>query len=208
MSDLYFSVDVETSGPTPLYHSMFSIGVAVIREDKIVSEFTRNLQVLDPYVLEDEPIPGYISTKRFWETYPDAWKAHRSGTLYTPEKAFSDLGVWVDEVRQLGELPVFLAYPATFDFAWCLAYGRKFASRDWKFGFSGFCMQSFAAAILNVPFSQARSKNWPRAWKSHTSSHTHIAVQDAVEQAKTFIEMRKSLQQKRKFLNPNNGFTC
>jgi len=184
IQDLYFSVDIETSGLVPLHNSMFSIGAVAIHGDEIISSFTRNLEVLDPFNFD-------YDTRLWWQNYPDAWIAHRMLPIVAPNVVFTDFGLWIDSVLQPNEIPVFLAYPATFDFSWCLAYGTKFAPELWKFAFAGFDMQSYAAALLNVPFSQARAKNWPKEWRAGTSTHTHIALDDAIEQAKQFIEMRK-----------------
>lgn len=188
LDDLYFSVDIESSGLVPLFHSMYSVGVAAIRGDEIIGTFERNLHVLDPFKRDPD-------TTEFWNKFPAAWEAHRKGILSQPADAFRELGIWIDEIKKPSEIPVFLAYPATFDFAWCLQYGQAFAPSYWKFAYAGFDMQSYAACLLNIPFSRARGKNWPKKWTNHTSHHSHVALEDSIEQAKTFIQMRKSRQQ-------------
>jgi hypothetical protein len=193
LADLYFSVDMEASGPVPLYHSMYSFGVAAIRGDEIIGTFERNLFTLNPYVVDPE-------TNLFWNEFPKAWEAHRSGILHPPATAMRELGEWVSSIKLVREIPVFLAYPATFDFSWMMAYGMKFAPDYWEFAYAGFDMQSYAACLLNLPFSQARGKNWPERWTNHTKTHTHVALQDAIEQAKDFIEMRNSRQDLQKTL--------
>lgn len=180
--DLYFSVDVETSGFVPMYHSMFSFGAAVVRGDEIVGTFERNLDVLNPFIQD-------IDNRRFWDEHPVAWQSHRKNIVKLPT-AMSEFHQWVKSVSRSDEVPVFLAYPAAFDFAWMMGYGERFSPVNYPFGHAALCMQSYAAALLNVPFSQARQKNWPNAWQRHMR-HTHIALNDAMDQAKAFIEMQR-----------------
>ena len=183
--DLYFSVDVETSGLVPMYHSMYSFGVVAIRDGEIVDTFEHNLEPLNPFVRDNDNI-------RFWKEHQAAWEAHRRFPILKPNVAFNELHEWVRYTTQSDEVPVFVAYPAAFDFGWMEQYGDRFSPDNYPFGHSAFCMQSMAATILNVPFSQAREKNWPEAWRKEMS-HTHIALNDALDQARVFILMQKEL---------------
>lgn len=194
--DLYFSVDVETLGLIPVRNSLISLGAAVIRDDEIIDTFSRNVTEQPGTIwggAEEAMDPGMLTIREFWLKFPEAYKATQVRPIDVTA-AFMEFGTWVRSHVRSSEYPIFLAYPATFDFTFCSVLCNLHCPEYWPFGFAAFDMQSYAAAILNVSFSQARSKNWPKQWRSHTRTHTHIAVDDAIEQAKTFIEMRKWLR--------------
>src|ERR1043165_908348 len=106
MPEIYLSTDVETDGPIPGPHSMLSFGSAAYAADKtLVSTFTANLETL----------PGaapHPKTAAWWATQPDAWAACRTN-LEAPEAAMKRYVAWI---RSLDGRPVFVAYPAGFDF--------------------------------------------------------------------------------------------
>jgi DNA polymerase III alpha subunit (gram-positive type) len=191
--DLYFSVDVETTGLIPVKHSILSLGAVAIRNDEILGEFERNI-FPQPEAVWQPAEYGLDSNEEFWNKFPEAFQATLVNQVDVKD-AFVDFGNWVRGLTRPNEYPVFLAYPATFDFTFCSVLCNIYCPESWLFGFAGFDMQSYAAALLGVPFSQARAKNWPKFWTKVAGRHEHVALSDAIGQAKTFIEMRKYAQQ-------------
>jgi hypothetical protein len=177
MSEIYISTDVETDGPIPGPHSMLSIGSAAYRADKqLVATFSANLETL----------PGasaHPRTAEWWATQPEAWAACRKD-LETPETAMVRYVAWV---RSLQGKPVFVAYPAGFDFLFVYWYLIRFVGES-PFSHSALDMKTFAMAVLKSDFREATKKNMPKRWFD-TKAHTHVALDDALEQGTLFCNM-------------------
>ena len=116
MNEIYVSTDVETDGPIPGPHSMLSLGSAAYTADKrLLATFSVNLHALAGAA----PDPR---TAAWWATQPDAWAACRSN----PETPVDAMPRYRDWLRALPGKPVFVAYPAGFDFA-AVAASDEFA---------------------------------------------------------------------------------
>ena len=104
--EIYVSTDGETVGPIPVVYSMLSIGSAAYLSDKtFLSGFTVNLETLPDASQHPE-------TMRWWEGQPEAWAACRQN-VQPPEEAMKNYLTWL---KSLPGHPVFVAYPAAFDF--------------------------------------------------------------------------------------------
>ena len=71
-------------------------------------------------------MPGasaHPKTAAWWKTQPQAWAACRSD-LHTPERALPQYVAWL---RALPGKPVFVGYPAAFDFMFVYWYLLRFA---------------------------------------------------------------------------------
>jgi hypothetical protein len=177
MSEIYISTDVETDGPIPGPHSMLSLGSAAYTADKrLLSTFSANLETL----------PGasaHPETAAWWATQPEAWAACRAD-LEPPESVMKRYADWVD--AQPGK-PVFVAYPAGFDFLFVYWYLIRFAGRS-PFGFSALDMKSFAMAVLRRDYRASTKAAMPRRWFDDLP-HSHVALDDAIEQGALFCNM-------------------
>ncbi len=188
-SDLYISVDIETNGPIIGQNAMLSFGCAALRGDEIVSTFTRNLIIPEGTTTDAD-------TMEFWAQYPDAYKATQVNQD-APEDAFKALCSWVFDLKLEDEIPVFMATPIGMDFSWMFYYGMNVAPVQWwkTFNFQGLDIQSYAVAAFNKPYIHSAKKYWPKkcrkpeTWEGFT--HTHVALDDAIEQALQFVEIRK-----------------
>ena len=181
MSELYFSVDVETDGPIPGPHSMLSFGaVALDLDGNEHAAMEWNLDLLE----EAKPHPD---TQRFWMENPAAYRATREATKPSSQ-AMNEFVNLVDEISgKLNLKPVFVAYPAGFDFLFMYWYMIQFVGRS-PFSFSALDMKSYAMAKLSLPYRQSTKRNFPKAWIPQLP-HTHIALDDAREQGLIFLEM-------------------
>ena len=180
MSEIYVSTDVETDGPIPGPHSMLSLGSAAYTADKrLVATFSANLETLPDAA-------AHPQTAAWWRTQPEAWAACRSG-LEAPEAAMKRYADWVDA---LGGKPVFVAYPAGFDFLFVYWYLIRFAGRS-PFGFSALDMKSFAMAQLRLDYRASTKKAMPGHWFDPLP-HSHVALDDAIEQGALFCNMLKA----------------
>ena len=125
MPEIYVSTDVETDGPIPGPHSMLSFGSAAYLTNKtLVSTFEANLETLDG-------AQGHPDTMAWWQTQPEAWAACREN-LQTPETAIKNYVAWL---KSLPGKPVFVAYPAGFDFTLFILVFNSLCGRESVFAF-------------------------------------------------------------------------
>jgi hypothetical protein len=177
MPEIYVSTDVETDGPIPGPHSMLSFASAAYTADKtLLGTFSANLETLPGAA-------GHPQTMAWWETQPVAWAACRQN-LQTPEKALPEYAAWL---KALPGKPVFVGYPAVFDFMFVCWYLHRFAG-DNPFSFSALDMKSYAMAMLKKRFGETVKRNMPRRWFDPLP-HTHLALDDALEQGALFCNM-------------------
>ncbi len=180
--EIYVSVDVETDGPIPGPHSMLSVGCAAYLADKtLVSTFSANLDTLPG-------ASGHPRTMAWWKTEPAAWEAHRKNCV-PPEQAMRDLVAWV---RALPGTPVFVALPVAFDFMFVQWYLIRFAQAA-PFGHSGIDLRTLAMALENANWQHTAKGHMPSRWNDPLP-HTHIALDDALEQGAMFCNMLAELR--------------
>lgn len=178
-AEIYISTDVETDGPIPGPHSMLSIGSAAYSADKtLVSTFSANLETLPGAAADPK-------TAAWWTTQPDAWAACRKD-LETPQAAMTRYVAWI---KQLKGKPVFVAYPAGFDFLFVYWYLIRFAGES-PFSHSALDMKTFAMALLKTGYRDSTKRNMPRHWFDKLP-HSHVALDDAIEQGALFCNMLK-----------------
>ena len=177
MVEIYVSTDVETDGPIPGPHSMLSLGSAAYTADKqLVATFSANLDTL-------EHASAHPKTAEWWATQPQAWAACRQD-LETPQAAMRRYIEWV---KSLPGKPVFVAYPAGFDFLFVYWYLIRFVGES-PFSHSALDVKSFAMAVMKTNYRDSTKRNMPKHWFDPLP-HTHVALDDAIEQGAMFCNM-------------------
>ena len=177
MIELYVSTDVEADGPLPGPNSMLSFGSAAYKADKtLVGTFSANLET----IAGSQPDP---ETTAWWKTQPEAWAACRKD-LEPAETAMRRYVAWL---KALPGKPVFVAYPAGFDFLFVYWYLRRFAGES-PFSYSALDVKSYAMAVLGTGFRETSKRNMPERWFDDLP-HTHVALDDALEQGALFCNM-------------------
>jgi hypothetical protein len=177
MTEIYISTDVETDGPIPGPHSMLSLGSAAYTADKrLVSTFSANFQTL-------QEATAHPRTAQWWATQPEAWAACRKD-LELPEAAMARYVAWI---KTLPGKPVFVAYPAGFDFLFVYWYLMRFVGES-PFSHSALDVKSFAMAVMKKDYRESTKKNMPKHWFDKMP-HTHVALDDAIEQGALFCNM-------------------
>lgn len=176
--EIYVSTDIETNGPIPGTYSMLSFGSAAFNDAGImISTFSRNLEKLA--AASEHP-----DTMKWWSTVPQAYAETRVNTV-DPVSAMRDYVNW------LGELPgnvVFVGYPATFDFMFVYWYLITFVGHS-PFSFSALDIKTYAMATLNSSFKGSTKRKMPKNWFKKTLKHSHVALEDAIEQGHLFCSM-------------------
>eukprot|EP01120_Amphizonella_sp_Union-15-10_P003345 TRINITY_DN13767_c0_g1_i1.p1 TRINITY_DN13767_c0_g1~~TRINITY_DN13767_c0_g1_i1.p1 ORF type:complete len:259 (+),score=43.03 TRINITY_DN13767_c0_g1_i1:92-778(+) len=184
--------DIEADGKVPGLSSMLSFASVAITIDKqVIGTFEKNLDFLEGAKSDPE-------TLQWWQTTAkDAWEKCRANTV-PPEYAMKEFDKWV---RSFPGKPVFVAYPLSFDWMWIYWYLIKFVGES-PFGFSGaVCMKSYAWSILQGEFRAVSKRNMPKRWFENLP-HTHIAIDDSLEQALTFINILRESRH----LEPLTGY--
>jgi hypothetical protein len=177
MAEIYISTDVETDGPIPGPHSMLSFASAAFRGDgSLVDTFTRNLELLPGAA-------GHPATMDWWGKNAVAWDACRANPS-NPVVAMQEYVAWLGT---LPGKPVFVAYPAGFDFLFVYWYLMRFVGHS-PFSFSALDIKTYAMAMLKIDYRQATKAHMPKRWFSQRR-HTHVALDDALEQGELFCRM-------------------
>lgn len=177
--EIYISTDIETDGPIPGPNSMLSLGSAAFTpEGKMLSTFSVNLETLPGA----KPNPD---TMAWWKQNQTAYEETRKGPK-DPQRAMQEYTSWIN--KQNGK-PVFVGYPAGFDFLFVYWYLINFTGAS-PFSFSALDVKTYAMAVLKSEYRQSTKKNMPKHWFSN-DPHTHVAVEDAIEQGHLFCNMLK-----------------
>lgn len=172
MSEVYISVDVETSGPIPGTYSMLALGACE------VGRMDRRF---------------YVELRPTGELFvPDAMKvvgrslADFAESGNEPVTAMAEFKDWILQVSE-GRDPVFVGFNATFDWSFVNWYFHTYLG-DNPFGFGGIDIKSYYMGLAGCRWADTRSSRIPNQFKGE-SPHTHNALDDAVEQAEMFKRM-------------------
>jgi hypothetical protein len=175
--EIYVSTDIEADGPIPGPYSMLSLGSAAYRADgSLVGTFMANLKTLDGAT--EDP-----NTMAWWAGRPEAWKACREN-LREVQEAMEEYVAWLE---CLPGRPVFVGYPAAYDFAFVYWYLIRFAGRS-PFSFSALDIKTLAMVLLGTEYRATTKKAMPHRWFGE-ARHDHAALGDAIEQGQLFCNL-------------------
>jgi len=119
-AEIYISTDVEADGKIPGVSSMLSFGSAAYTAEKnLIATFSANLQPLP----DAHPDP---ETMAWWQTQPEAWQRCREH-LEDPVVVMQNYYDWLNSFQKS---PVFLGYPAAYDFMWIYWYLIRFVGHS------------------------------------------------------------------------------
>ncbi len=175
--EIYVSTDIEADGPIPGPHSMLSFASAA---------YTNKKELIDTFSANLELIPGaspHPNTQAWWEKNPEAWEACRKD-CQPPELAMKKYLQWL---HQLPGKPVFVGYPAAYDFMFVYWYLIKYTGES-PFSHSALDIKSYAMAVLKNGFRETSKRNMPKRWFDRLP-HTHVALDDAMEQGALFCNI-------------------
>jgi hypothetical protein len=91
--------------------------------------------------------------------------------------------------------PVFVGYPAAYDFLFVYWYLMRFAGES-PFSHSALDIKTFAMAMLDLPYRESVKRNLPKRWFP-AMRHAHVALEDAIEQGSLFCNMLREHRQGR-----------
>ncbi len=178
MNEIYVSTDVETDGPIPGVNSMLSFASAAFLTDKtLISTFSANLETLPEATTDPR-------TMDFWQKQPIAWQATREN-CQNPQIAMKNYFNWL---KELPGKPVLVGFPVAFDFMFIYWYLMRFVGES-PFSFSALDIKTYAMALLKKPYRKTVKHEMPKHWIDPNFLHTHIALDDALEQGYLFCNM-------------------
>ena len=179
-TEIYVSTDIEADGPIPGPHSMLTIASAAYLADKTrVATFSANLDTLPD-------ASAHPDTLKWWKQFPDAWAACRRDTR-SPAAVMTDYVAWL---KTLGGRPVFVGWPASWDFMWVYWYLVRFTGER-PFRETAIDVRSYAMGMRRTTFHQTTRTYLPKRWFDEGLPHTHVALDDALEQGAVFCNMLK-----------------
>lgn len=169
---------------------MLSVGCAAFKpfDSQPVSEFSCNFELLAG--AEEDP-----KTMQWWGKHAYEYEVTRQN-VKSPTFVMYHFNEWVKQIsNRFNAKPVAVAYPAGFDFTFLYWYLQKFGSFS-PFSFACLDMKTLAFATgLFDGYRDTKKRNFPKNWFPKTK-HTHIAIDDAIEQGQLFVNMMKHLFRK------------
>jgi len=147
---VYFSLDLEASGPVPPLYNMLSIGVTSVKPENGHHVLGNSLY------LELQPIfPGF-DPEAVAVCGLDVERLAREGL--PPREAMERLDLWVRKEAGRGTTRVFVGHNAVFD--WCyIAYYFAHFEMDNPFGYKGIDSKSLAMGRLGIPWTETSKEN-------------------------------------------------
>lgn len=175
--------DIEADGKCPGLSNMLSFATAAFDVEKnLIGTFEANLELMEGTT----PCP---ETMKFWNENDTNRKAYAATRVNTQEPAVA-MKAYVDWLKELPGQPIFVGYPAVYDFKWIDYYCVKYLGSN-PFSFSrAVDVKSYAWAVMGKHFQSCSKRSMPRHWFDDLP-HTHIAIDDAIEQGAMFINMMR-----------------
>jgi hypothetical protein len=184
-ADLYVSVDIEADGPVPGRYSMLAVGMCVAgRFDG------EQFEACDPtdqtFYRELQPAGGEVDPAALAVARLDRERLSREGA--TPQQAMHDAADWLTSVAG-NDRPIVCAFPAAFDWSFLWWYMVTYGPSEPPLTFSSCLdMKTMFAVKGRQAFSMSGISSLPAKLRS-SRTHTHHALDDAIEQADIFAAL-------------------
>lgn len=178
---VYISCDIETDGPICNPNSILQLGSV---------SFNSKGDELDSFTVNLEELPNGSKcekTMQWWSKQGDLYEKTRkdmvSASIGTKE--------YKDWLNEQGTRPVFIGYPAAWDFSFVYWYLTNFTGSS-PFSHSALDIKTLAMVALKRGYRSISKSVMPDKWFSD-SGHSHVAVEDAREQGQLFFSIMRSL---------------
>jgi DNA polymerase III epsilon subunit-like protein len=172
-SEIYVSVDVETSGPIPGEFSLLSIGAC------LVDDPTKSIY------LELQPTGNTHDAEALAVSGLDLDKLAREGIA--PDMAMQKLEDWLIFSCSPGQKIIFVGLNAPFDWSFINYYFHKYLGRN-PFGFTALDMKAYFMGLSGCCWKDTKSSQMTAMLKPCTAPN-HNALEDARFQAELFALM-------------------
>ena len=172
-SELYVSVDVETSGPIPGEFSLLSIGACIVGKpsEGIYLELQPSAERYDPEALA---VSG-LSLEKL------------SAQGLAPKEAMQRFEQWIHSCCLKGQRPVFVGLNTPFDWSFINYYFHKYVGKN-PFGFTAIDIKAYFMGLQGCSWKGTNSSQMAATLKA-TTAPNHKALDDAIFQAELFALM-------------------
>jgi len=173
LSEIYFSVDIETAGPNPGKYSLLSIGACTIDARR------------STFYVEMQPVNEMIT--------PESFAIHRLDLLQLKQKgqppriALEKFERWILSNLSSNGRAVFTAFNAPFDWMFINDYFHRYLGRN-PFGHSAIDIKSFYMGLTGVDWSLTSMRFIGQRYLEGKAL-SHNALEDALHQADIFERM-------------------
>ncbi len=168
--EVYISVDVETSGPSPSRYSLLAIGACVALEP--TKTFSVELQPVT-----DDFLPAALEVSGL---SLDHLRAHG----LPPEQAMRAFAAWLAEAAPAGH-PVFVGLNAPFDWMFVADYFHRFLGEN-PFGHKALDIKALYMGRNRTSWAATSFAGMTAHLGQEQTSLTHDALEDALAQADLF----------------------
>jgi DNA polymerase III epsilon subunit-like protein len=172
--DRFISVDVEASGPVPGEFSMLSLGACVVGKTE------------EQFYVELKPITHQQDAEAMRVNGLNHDDLQQRGT--DPVQAMLAFESWIHHATPDGYGPVFVAYPATFDWMFVAYYFHRFLGRN-PFGVTALDLTSIYAGQVSTATSRPWTVGDLERRLSADLPLTHNALEDAIAQSRVFEQL-------------------
>lgn len=197
------SLDVEADGPAPSMNSCLMIGVAVIYIDadplgkESLTDRSAWLAEAREWCLKEQPgrKPDPRTMGEFWSQHPHILRHIRDAAV-DAEAAMFDFVKWYSELTRKYDVVHWVADPAAYDFQWVNSLYHQHAPLGAPaFPYTAKCVSSIKTAyrLLGLKLQDTEPQ---------TLKHTHNALDDALEQAYTYLRILRELERFQKIIAP------
>jgi len=171
--ETYISIDVETAGPNPSTYSLLSIGACSV----FYPEKTFYIE-LQP-VNENRTAEAMKVSGLNWE------RLKKNGN--SPKDAMEKFALWVRNVINGGNQPIFVAFNAPFDWMFISDYFYRYLGQN-PFGHKALDIKAFYMGLHGVPWEETGMRHVSLRYLNNLNL-THHALQDALDQADIFRKL-------------------
>lgn len=169
-SEIYVSVDIETSGPVPGIYSLLSIGACLVSNPE------------NALYLELQPESEKHDAESLAVTGLDINRLQNDGL--TPEQAMLKLKDWLASLISQHQKLIFVGLNAPFDWSFINYYFHKYIGSN-PFGFTAIDIKACYMGAMGCEWSDTKSSHMSAVLAPLTQP-SHNALDDARFQAELF----------------------
>jgi len=197
MSEVYFSLDIETDGPIPGPNSMRSLGMVAFTPTcfNMANTFYAVLKPLPDSKVEASTLAWWMETPEKQEKWNDLQKCQEE-----PATVMRELDLWVrKQADYFKASPVCVASPAGYDFVFLRWYLISLlGGGETVFKHRCLDIRSYWMSICGKEYLGSSKDSVPDRLKPVGLPHTHNALEDALEQGQLIFNMMQEADQMRR----------
>lgn len=167
--EVYFSVDIETSGPIPHKYSMLSLGACIVGHLD-TTFYAEIIPISDIFLPEALEVSGFSL-----DYLKDKGRS--------PQEVMVLFKNWIIS-NSKGKIPIFVGFNAPFDWQFVNWYFHMFLS-DNPFGINAIDIKAYFMGANHTSWANTSSRNLPD-WLNVENKNEHNALSDAISQGIIF----------------------